>query len=237
MDPLIFSLAFALIAVVTFLSVRPFDKRVTLPLALLGALYLGMDDFVTGLPSSVGALDLLGGHWNWSGKLFSLALSVLAIATLRLSREAVGLTFRQRHLKIGILSLVIFVIWGGTLGWLFEPGAADAETLLFQATMPGLAEELAYRGIAPAILLGWIRGQRAVEGMPWAVIVAVSILFGVWHGLSYSDGHFGFDLLSALFPLIGSIPGGWLRFKTGSLMVPALGHGLANLAFHIVGGL
>jgi uncharacterized protein len=237
MDPLIYSLAFALIAVVTFLSVRPFDGRVTLPLALLGSLYLGMDDFVTGLPSSVGALDLLGGHWNWTGKLFSLALSVLAMATLRLSCEAVGLTFRQRQLKVGILALVLFVVWGGTLGWLFNPGAADAETLLFQATMPGLAEELAYRGIAPAILLGLVRGQGAVEGMPWAVIVAVSILFGVWHGLSYSDGHFGFAPLSALFPLIGSIPGGWLRFKTGSLIVPVLGHGLANLAFHSVGGL
>ncbi|GAF93603.1 unnamed protein product, partial [marine sediment metagenome] len=52
-----------------------------------------------------------------------------------------------------------------------------------------------------------------------------------------SDGKFGFDLMSALFPFIGSIPGGWLRFKTGSLVVPILGHGLANVAFHIAGGL
>lgn len=43
--------------------------------------------------------------------------------------------------------------------------------------------------------------------------------------------------MSALFPLVGSIAGGWLRFKTGSLLVPGLGHGVANVAFQVAGGL
>jgi membrane protease YdiL (CAAX protease family) len=72
--------------------------------------------------------------------------------------------------------------------------------------------------------------------MPWAVILVSSVIFGIWHGLNYSDGQFGFDVMSALFPFIGSVPGGWLRFKTGSLVMPVLAHSLANLAFHIAGG-
>jgi membrane protease YdiL (CAAX protease family) len=36
---------------------------------------------------------------------------------------------------------------------------------------------------------------------------------------------------------VASIPGGWLRFKTRSLIVPVLAHGLSNVAFHIAGGL
>lgn len=37
--------------------------------------------------------------------------------------------------------------------------------------------------------------------------------------------------------MIGSVAGGWLRFKTKSLLIPILGHSLANVAFHVAGGL
>jgi membrane protease YdiL (CAAX protease family) len=103
--------------------------------------------------------------------------------------------------------------------------------------MPGLVEEIAYRGICPAILLGLIHRRAPFAGMPWAVIVATSIAFGIWHGLGYSGGAFKFDAMSAAVPLVGSFAGGWVRFKTGSLVVPILGHALANVAFHVVGGL
>jgi membrane protease YdiL (CAAX protease family) len=73
--------------------------------------------------------------------------------------------------------------------------------------------------------------------MPWAVIFATSAAFGVWHGLGYSGGNFQFDIMADLFPFVGSIAGGWLRFKTDSLLVPILGHGVANVAFHVAGGL
>jgi membrane protease YdiL (CAAX protease family) len=69
------------------------------------------------------------------------------------------------------------------------------------------------------------------------VILATSIVFGIWHGLGYSEGNFTWTTMSALIPLVGSIAGGWLRFRTGSLLVPVLGHGIANVAFHVAGGL
>jgi len=183
------------------------------------------------------SLDVLGVHWNWTGKLLSLLLSALVITGLRLSPATVGLTFRQRHLKIGLIALVLFIGWGACLGLLFKPGAPDAETLAFQACMPGLSEELVYRGILPALLLGLVWGKAPIEGMPWVVIFVSSAVFGILHGLNYSDGKLGFEVMSALFPFVGSIPGGWLRFKTGSLLIPIVAHGLANVAFHIAGGI
>ncbi len=237
MNALYFSFAFAGIAAITFLGLRWLDKRVVVVYALAAAVYLGADDFVTGLPSILRSLSLDGADWNWTGKFLSLALSALVIVVLKLAPEAVGLTLRQRSMKVGLIGLVFFVVWGATLGLLFKPGAPDAETLLFQATMPGFAEELVYRGIAPAILLGLLRKKRHPDGIPWSVIAATSIVFGVWHGLEYSDGSFGFNTMSALFPFIGSIPGGWLRYKTGSLVFPVLAHSFANVAFHIAGGM
>jgi membrane protease YdiL (CAAX protease family) len=237
MDALIFAIAFAGAAAVVFLAAASADRKVTVAFALLGALYLGLDDVVTGLASASAVFSLPGADWNWVGKIFSLLLSALVIVALRLSPEAVGLTLKQNHKKVGIAALVLLAIWGTCLGLLFKPGPADVETLAFQATMPGIAEELVYRGICPAILLGLIYRRAPVPGTPWAVILATSIVFGIWHGLGYSGGSFTWDTLSALIPFVGSIPAGWLRFKTGSLLVPVLGHGIANVAFHVAGGL
>ncbi len=237
MTTLVFSAVFLACGLAAALLARPFDRRIALRGAALFAAYLALDDFATGLPHLVPALRFLPGEWNWSGKLLSLTLSALVIVALRISPEAAGLRLRQAHPRIGAIAVALFVVWGACLGLLFQPGAPDAETLAFQATMPGLAEEIAYRGIAPVLLLSLWPRKPHVDGMPWAVIVATSVLFGLWHALSYSDGRFGFDLMSGLFPFLGSLPGGWLRFKTRSLVVPVAGHALANVAFHIAGGL
>ena len=112
----------------------------------------------------------------------------------------------------------------------------DEARLAFQAFMPSLSEEIVYRGIVPAMLFGLINKKDPIEGIPWAVVLATSLIFGIWHGLKYSGGNFEFDTMSALFPFVGSIAGGWLRFKTKSLLIPMLGHSFANVAFHVAGG-
>ena len=237
MEAFISSVTFAGIAFLIFLAAKIADKRILLVFALLAAVYIGLDDFVTGLPSLVKSLAVIPGKWNWAGKVLSLVLSGLVIVALKLSPKTIGLTLKQEHPWLGFVAVLFFVVWGASLGLLFKPGAADAETLAFQAFMPGLSEEIVYRGIAPALLLGLINRKAPVNGIPWAVVMATAVIFGVLHGLKYSGGSFEFDSMSALFPFIGSIPGGWLRFKTKSLLVPVLGHGVANVAFHVAGGI
>ena len=236
MEALIFSLALAAITFVIFSTVRSVDKRIFISFALLAAAYLGLDDLVTGLPSVVKSLAVIPGAWNWTGKVFSLVLSALVIVALKLSPKTVGLTLKQEHSWLGFISVLLFIIWGASLGLLFKPGSAGIETLVFQSTMPSLAEEIAYRGVAPALLLGLINRKEPIEGIPWSVVLSSAAVFGIWHGLKFSGGSFEFDAMSALFPFIGSIAGGWLRFKTRSLLVPMAGHSLANVAFHVAGG-
>lgn len=236
MDTLLFSLTFAAIGLALALLAKLGDKRILATSAILFAVYLALDDLATGLPNLVAAFDLVPGNWNWSGKMLSLVLSAVVVFSLRLSPNAIGLR-KQEHSRIAWIALGLFVVWGACLGLVFQPGVPDAETLAFQATMPGLAEEIAYRGIAPAILLGLMNRRPHVEGIPWAVILATSVMFGLWHSLSFSHGRIGFDPMSGLFPFLGSLPGGWLRFKTKSLLVPILGHSVANVAFHVAGGL
>ena len=235
MDSLIYSLAFTALAALLFLIAAIADRRITFAFALLGAVYMGLDDLVTGLPRTLHILSL-SDHWNWTGKILSLLLSAIVILALRISPRAVGLK-KPINWKVCLIALVFLVVWGACLGLLFKPGQADAETLAFQATMPELAEELVCRGIVPALLFGLILKRSPDYGIPWAVILATSFAFGIWHGLQYSKGSFGFDVMSALFPFIGSIPGDWLRFKTDSIVIPILAHGIANVAFQVAGGL
>jgi membrane protease YdiL (CAAX protease family) len=237
MDALITSVVFAAIAFVIFSAAKIADKRILLAFALLAAVYIGLDDLVTGLPSVVKGVDLVPGKWNWTGKVFSLVLSALVIAALKHSPKTIGLTLKQEYPWLGFIAVLFFIVWGASLGLLFKPGAPDAETLAFQALMPALSEEIVYRGIAPALLLGLIYRKEPIDGIPWAVVISTAIVFGIWHGLKYSGGSFEFDSMSALFPFIGSIIGGWLRFKTKSLLVPVLGHSFANVAFHVAGGI
>ena len=236
MDALKLSLMLAAIGLVVALLAKIADKRILVTSALLFAVYLALDDFTTVLPNLVKALDIIPEKWNWTGKVFSLVLSAIVIFALKLSLDAVGFR-KQENSKITWIAVGLFIVWGTCLGFLFKPGAPDAETLAFQATMPGIAEEIAFRGIAPAVLLGLMNREPHVDGIPWAVILATSLLFGIWHSLSVSGGQIGFDLMSGLFPFIGSIPGGWLRFKTRSLLAPILVHSIANVAFHLAGWL
>lgn len=233
METVVFSLSFAAIAFLTFLAFKPFDKRLTFAFGLLFAAYLGLDNLVTGLASSSSAFDFIGGRWNWSGKVYSLLLSIAVVLALGIKHEAIGLTLSQRNLKASLIFLFISILWGLSIGLIFSPSFPSMETLAFQATMPGIVEEIVYRGIAPAILLGLIRGKEHPQGMPWAVILITAIAFGIWHGLDFSDTGFSFDWMSALFPFIGSIAGGWLRFNSGSLLFPILAHSFANVAFHL----
>jgi uncharacterized protein len=228
----IFSGAFAGIALLVMLCARGFDRRLSVAAAVLVAAYLGLDDFVTGLPSSSAGFRFVDTQWNWSGKVYSLLLAMVVIVAAGIGRRAAGLTLAQRNLRASWIGLGALAAWGLVLGFLFEPGAASTETLAFQALMPGAAEELAYRGIAPVLLLG-LRDRNAPQGIPWTAVIALSVVFGLWHGLAYTQGGFAFDPVAAVFPFIGSVAAGWLRFNSGSLLFPILAHNASNLAFHL----
>src|SRR5687767_912382 len=108
MDALIVSIAYAAIAFVIFSAAKIADKRIFLAFALLAAVYIGLDDLVTGLPSVVKGLDVIPGKWNWTGKVFSLVLSALVIAVLKLSPKTIGVTLKQEYPRLGIIAVLLF---------------------------------------------------------------------------------------------------------------------------------
>ena len=234
MDLIIYSASFSLILLFLFIPAKYFDNRLKLGAGILFAIYLGLDDIATVFPFLFPVLDLFDLRWNWEGKIYSILFSLLIIFAPGLKKADIGFTFHYKNLKTSLWAVAGLTFASTLLGVIFQPGSPDAETIAFQLFMPGIAEELAYRGIAPAILISFVQGKNDSDFMPWSVILLTAFAFGLWHGLGYSDGSFSFDTMSSLFPFIGGILYGWLRFHSGSLMFPILAHGLGNTAFVLV---
>ena len=96
--------------------------------------------------------------------------------------------------------------------------------------MPGLEEELWYRGIFLYFLNESFGKHWTVFGakMGWGALVT-TLLFGLSHGLSLEkDMAINFDLASVISTGIIGFVFVWAREKCGSIVPGILGHNLFN---------
>lgn len=231
-DTIGYSATLSAIALALFLLARVRDKRLLIHFGLAFAVYLGADDLLTALGSQA-RFDITPGRWNWSGKIYSLALSIIVIWVAGIDRKASGLVLPDRNNQSSILATAVLILSSAILGIVFDAGSTNLETLAFQTTMPGLAEELTYRGIAPALFLGLVNHRSEISRFPWHAIWVTALVFGIWHGLGLEGGVFTFDPIPASFTLVGGLAYGWLRFNSGSLLYPVIAHCGGNLAFEL----
>src|SRR5262245_26917118 len=161
MNTAFYSAGYLAITFLAFLALKPFDRRLAFGFGLLFAAYLVLDDLITGLPYSVPLFDVNPAHWswNWAGNVYAVMFAVAVILALGMSAKSVGLVLPQRNVKAGAAALLLLIPMGVVLAFIYRPDPPTAETLAFQLLMPGPAEELAYRGVAPALLLGLVRGK------------------------------------------------------------------------------
>lgn len=181
--------------------------------------------------------DLVGGRWNWEGKLLALAATLAIAALPAFGWRRVGLTLAQK--KEGravtyVVALLLCALFAG-LALMQPTEPLDGETLAFQLTMPGLEEEAYYRGTLLIALDQAFRGRVRVLGADWGWGALLSCaLFGLAHGFGYDDGAFSFDWLTF------AVTGGpalilvWVRARTGSLLLPVLLHNFANSIGHLI---
>jgi membrane protease YdiL (CAAX protease family) len=208
------------------------DRRNFSPVWLLVAalLVLANDAMLTRLYGLVP--DMFGGDWNWQGKVMALLVS-LAIASLPLfGWKRTGLTLRQKPGAFAGAAIVfaLYCLFFLAIALVFPNEDATSETVAFQLTMPGLEEELFYRGILLLALNEAFRGRARVLGIDWGWgAILSSLVFGLAHAFSYSaDAGFEVDLMILALTGIPSLLAVWLRERTGSLLLPVLAHNAGN---------
>ncbi|WP_428152268.1 CPBP family intramembrane glutamic endopeptidase, BDIM_20840 family [Brevundimonas sp.] len=184
------------------------------------------------LTNLYGLLPVLpSGDWNWQGKALALT-ATLGIAGLpAFGWRACGFTLRQAPdslttaLPVALLYVALFV----ALGLAFPNEPASVETLAFQLTMPGLEEELFYRGLLLVVLARAFTGRVRFLGVEWGWGALLScMLFGLAHAFGFSRGGFHFDPITMALTAIPSLIAVWLALRTRSVALPVILHNFGN---------
>ena len=117
---------------------------------------------------------------------------------------------------------------------MLEPNPGPTiETIAYQATMPGLEEEPAFRGIFMALLA---RGYTVVRfGLPvWTLPVAITTLqFTMGHVVTIEHGHPGLAIGAALFVLPIGLLLALIRVASSSLLGSVVTHNAVNVAGYV----
>jgi membrane protease YdiL (CAAX protease family) len=204
-------------------------------------LFLGfilMDLFMLLLPDFVPGLRIPGSHWNWPGKVLSIAFCCLVLAYSPWLRQNVGLRWQQAKgsLPFSVICLLACLVYSIVLGFTDGPGSFSLETLLFQTFMPSIDEELAFRGIGLALLeRGYGQSPMNCRFRYGMAAFSASIAFGLVHAIQYRS-HLGFTF--EYVPFIRTFVTGSIfalvRTRSGSLLWPMLCHTAINVPTHLV---
>jgi uncharacterized protein len=176
---------------------------------------------------------------NWSGKIYSIVCMLLLLFLFRrfLGKDEVGLTIRQNPGSVLPAGLVILLLasWALLVGFSSPKGKFDLATLAYLAIIPGLNEELVYRGVLLAILIKIFPENAKLLGAPfgWGIIFT-SLLFGLLHGFWFdTDLRFHIEWIALRNATISGLVFAWLRATTGSLVMPVTAHGLEDFLFFL----
>lgn len=199
-------------------------------------LYFVLDCTLQGLAKDY--ITIQSFSFAWIGKILSLILSIGIIFSLnKKNREDLGFTLKtnsRKQLIYGISIFLCFLLFDFIFKMIVFPKGKsfDWETFLFQATMPGITEEIAFRGIGFWLLDKAFPPKWNWKGIRfgWGFII-ITVLFGVVHGAIITpDYQVKFDLITiAYLILISSFSVGVLRKFSGNIIYPIIGHNCINL--------
>lgn len=202
---------------------------------LIAALLVAVNDAL--LTRAYGLLpDLIGGGWNWQGKLLAFAATIAIAGSPSFGWRRAGFTLSQApgSLKAALPVAAVYCAFFIVIAIAFPGDPASGEDIAFQLTMPGLEEEPFYRGILLLALDRAFAGRRRFLGVDWGWGAVLScVLFGLAHAFGFSHGSFSFDPVTMALTAIPSFIAVWLRLRTGSLLLPILLHNFGN-AFSLI---
>lgn len=205
-------------------------------LLVAAGLVLLNDALLTGIYGALPHL-LSGAERNWQGKVLALVATLAIAAAPRIGWRHAGLTLAQRPgsprsaLPVAALYALFFL----ALAFLFPNEPPTHEDIAFQLTMPGVEEESFYRGLLLLALDRAITGRIRLLGVEWGWGALLSCaLFGLTHAFGYGAGRFGFDPLTFALTAGPSLVAVWLRYRTGSLVLPVVLHNFGNTITNLV---
>jgi membrane protease YdiL (CAAX protease family) len=232
-----------LLAITSLARKRIFQN---LPLVGLCLLVFFLDNLIHLLVNNEPGLQVIpnGSYRNtvtlvWSAKLYSTLICMALVFLLRpvLPPDSIGFTLRQK--SGSFLPCCVAMVIAGCVSASLELRSAqsplDFTVLLYMAVMPGLNEELVYRGLLLGLLNKILPQKRLVLGAPvgWGALIT-AILFGLLHGFWVeADWSLHINWYPVLFSCLTGMLLAWLRERSGSLLFPFLTHGVIDFSIFL----
>lgn len=185
-------------------------------------------------------------QWNFAGKVFEFIWPLIAIYVFKIfSPEKVGLSWPKKNndLALGLYMGLVFALFFYGMEYLFAnnyPLAWSAETLLFEFTLPGLSEELLYRGFFLAVLNKYLLDSTTDEMKPYWGIILTSILFITLHMMPYDYRVMWVEAsakelyLTAVSITVATVLFAYLRIKTNSIWPGVICHNISNGVYFLL---
>lgn len=179
-------------------------------------------------------LNIIKGGWNWDGKIYGTVCGITMYFIFR-RQFADNNFFTLKQDKEGLksaLKVVVAILSISILGGVVNDREFNSETLLFQLFMPGIDEEIMYRGVLLGLMCSALRTGNAAWRNPAIIINA--ILFGLVHALSLSDGALQINAMNFVWTGIIGYSFGYITIKTRSIVIPMLTHNLYNFTLNLL---
>ena len=214
-----------------------FSKKTNPKYLLIFGGYFLLDSYLRIFVSQYLKLEFLNLNWNWSGLFLTLVLALIFVLYHKKQiREDIGFTtkFNKKSLKLGILIFLGILLFDFIFKMIIFPkgGEFNLEQFMFQATMPGISEEIVYRGILLWILSKAFVPVKEIKGIMfgWGFII-ITFTFAMVHGVALTDTmEIKVDYITIVYiTLITSLSLGILRKFSGNLILPTIGHNVVNL--------
>ncbi|KFC18640.1 CPBP family intramembrane glutamic endopeptidase [Chryseobacterium sp. FH1] len=227
-----------ILIIVPFIALAIFkSEKVNLKYLGLFVLYFLTDSYIQHLSKLYFDLEFIGLKFAWIGKILSLCFGLIVIFSVsKKDRQEIGFTTKtnsKSQVKSGVLIFLGFLVFDFIFKMILFPkgGDFDLETFAFQMTMPGLTEELVFRGILFWLLDKAFEPKWNFKGVKfgWGFVI-ITILFAEAHGVMLTENYdFKFDIITILYlTVISSLSVGILRKLSGNLIFPILGHNAIN---------
>ena len=227
-----------IVIIFSLFFVEKIDNKTIQNLSLILFFFLSMS-FLLFLPLEFENLNFTGTFWNFSGKIYSIIFLTIFLYFFKNGFNEynfIKIKQKQNSLRKILPILIILILLGIIDGIQRHSSILDEEKLIFQLLMPGIDEELAYRGV----LLGLFSGVLVKKIKIFALqinpsILIVGILFGLIHGLKISsDLNIGFDSYAFCKTFIYGCFWGWLTVKTKSVLLPIIFHNYSNIIPNLI---
>jgi membrane protease YdiL (CAAX protease family) len=226
-------LRLAIITPFIVIALRKREKRNIQYVLLFTAFFL-VGSLVRGVPFYFKSINFTHTMWNWEGKFCAIVFSMIFVLIYRkIPLAEYGLTWKPHSssLKPCLILTTFYVIAGFIIGLLTHSGSSfSLEFLFFELTMPGLDEEIFFRGVGLALLNRAFGKNQDLFGtkIGWGLII-ISLIFGLIHGVHLNDElKLKVDLFSISLTTFSGFLLGWLRVRSGSLVLPIAAHNLGN---------